>query len=342
MNMKKIPELAVGPDGLFDLQFGITKGNIMMAAIELDLFKNLVFPKTATDLAASMGWHQENTELFLNGLVSLGLLVKSDDHFRNSEMADNFLVPEKETWLGGYLEMYEQFLFNNRQQVKDLLQNGPPELPQNNEMDGEFFASITRKMLNFARSGVSRSVAHKLAKLPEFGNFKKMVDIGGAHGLDCIAAVQSHPTMTGVVLDKPPVLEVTKTIVAEYGLKDRIKCVGCDYVTDALGVGYDLVLAKGTLNFAGSALSSVVTKIYDSLQEGGVFVSIHDGLIDNRTGPGKIVISWLPTAMSSKDVSFEQHTIPNAMEAAGFVEIEVKPFPFSMGERLDMVIGRKK
>ena len=340
--MKNLPELAVDPDVLFDLQFGITKGNIMMAAIELDLFKNLIFPKTAAEFAASMGWHQENTELFLNGLVSIGLLVKNDGQFRNSEIADSFLVPEKETWLGGYLEMYEQFLFKSRQQVKDLLQKGPPELPQNNEMDGEFFAAMTRKMLNFARSGVSRSVASELANLQEFGNFKKMIDIGGAHGLDCIAAVQSHPTMTGVVLDKPPVLEVTKTIIAEYGMEDRIKCVGGDYITDALGVDYDLVLAKGTLNFAGSALPSVVAKIYDSLREGGVFVSIHDGLIDERTRPEKIVISWLPMAMSSKDVSFEQHTIPNAMEAAGFVEIEVKPFPFSMGERLDMVIGRKK
>ena len=329
-------------DQLFDLRFSSTKANIMMTAIELDLFSKLINPMTAQELADAVGLHPENTELFLNALTAVGFLDKKDGRFGNGKLADTCLVKGKDNWLGDHLLMTEQFCFQNRQQVKDLLLNGPPKETKEREMDGDFYAAYVDGMLNFSRSGVSQAVSAALTSLPEFQNLKTMVDIGGAHGLDCIAIVAEHPSMTGIVFDKPSVVALTQKIIAQYGMEDRIDVLGGDYTTDSIGSSYNLVYAKGTLNFAGPAINSVLGKIYNSLNEGGVFVSIHDGLVNEKTKPEDLVISWLPIAMSLMDVSFEQHIIPDAMKAAGFKEIEVKPFSFPMGKRLDMVIGRKK
>jgi hypothetical protein len=122
---------------------------------------------------------------------------------------------------------------------------------------------------------------------------------------------------------------------------DRVDAIGGDYTTDSIGGGYDLIYTKGTLNFAGPALEDVIRKIYEALAPGGVFVSIHEGLSEEKTRPEGIVLSWLPTALSSMDVSLEEHVIPDAMEKAGFKSIQKKPYPFPMGGRMDMVMGRK-
>jgi hypothetical protein len=196
-------------------------------------------------------------------------------------------------------------------------------------------------MANFARSGIAQHAAEELSKLQGFGGFRTMLDLGGAHGLDCIATVQKHPTMRGIVFDKPPVVGTTKEIIREYGMEDRIDVIGGDYTTDPIGSGYGLVYTKGTLNFAGPALEDVVGKIFTALEPGGVFVSIHEGLAGEKTRPEGIIISWLSSALSSMDVSLEEHVIPDAMEKAGFKNIEKKPYAFPMGGGLDMVTGRK-
>ncbi len=340
--MKQIPKINVKPDHLFDLQFGATKAYILMAAVELNIFDITTKPLTSAEVAAAAKTHPQNTELFLNALVSVDLLEKKDGKFQNSEVTNAFLVSSSESFLGSYLPMFEQFLFKSKDQIKDAVKNGAPEMKQQEEMDADFFAQYTKLMVSATLSGITQAVAENLSRLPEFKGFKKMLDLGGAHGLDCIATLKKNPDMTGVVFDMPPVIAATKAIVSDFGMEDRVSLMGGDYISDPIGTDYDLVYAKGTLNFAGPALGDVIQKIYDSLNSGGVFVSIHEGLIDERTKPEGIVISWLQTGLTSVDVSLEENDIPDAMKAAGFTNIEILPFDFPMGGRLDMVIGRKK
>ncbi len=168
-----------------------------------------------------------------------------------------------------------------------------------------------------------------------------MLDLGGGHGLDAIATVKRHPSMKGIVFDNAAIVKAAQDNIREYGLEDRIRVQSGDYLIDSLGSGYDLILAKGTLNFAGSHLEKVVRKIYDALNEGGVFVSIHDGLTAERTNPEAMVLSWLPFALSAIDVTLAREQIPDAMTAAGFSDLETRPHLFPLGGKLDMVVGRK-
>lgn len=340
--MKKLPELNIDLQPLFDLQFGSIKAQVLMSAIDLKIFDHTVKPLLSAEVASAAGTHPGNTEFFLNALVSIDLLKKKNGKFFNTEIADNFLVDGKETYLGVYLQMNEQFSFHTGEQMKEAVMNGPQAPQENSQMDGDFFAVYIQAMRKIAVSGLSQNAASALSKLPEFDGFRKMLDLGGAHGLDCIATVQKHPSMTGIVFDMPPVVEQSKAIISEYGMEERVSVMGGDYTKDSIGSDYDLIYAKGTLNFAGPALGQIVEKIYDALNPGGVFVSIHEGLTEERTKPEGIVISWLKNALTAVDVSLEVDVVPNAMKAAGFTEIEVLPYDFAMGGRLDIVVGRKK
>ncbi len=338
--MKKFADMRIAPDKLFDRQFDVVKGQMLMVAVDLRVFDHTVEPTTSNDVADAIGTHPGNTELFLNALTSIGLLRKKDGAFRNTELADTFLVSNRETSLGNYLKFTQMFLFKSVDDMRAALVNGPASDGQWEE-DEQAQYNTTLLMSDIARSGMSQAVAKAIAKLPEFDACAKMLDLGGGHGLDGIATVQMHPSMEGVVFDKAAAVRAAQELIREYGMESRMTVVAGDYLTDAIGSGYDLILAKGTLNFAGPSLESVVQKIFGALNKGGIFVSIHEGLTEERTMPEAAVVSWLSFGLRSMDVSLAKERIPEAMTAAGFSGLETRPHHFPFGGEMDMVVGRK-
>ncbi len=345
--MKTLPQPGVDAKPLFDLLLGATRSQALMSAVDLKIFNHTTGAVTAAEVSTAIGAHAGNVELFMNALCGMGLLQKKDGKFSNTQITDTFLVEGRDTCLVDFLFLNDNWMFQNRDQMREALLNGPtppmqePNSANSNEEDDLFQAQSILAMRNFARSGAAQKVGEELSKLPEFSEFKEMLDLGGAHGLDCVATVQKHPTLQGTVFDKPHIIAKTEEIIREYGMEDRIKFIGGDCVTDPIGEGYDLIHAKGMLNFTGPALGDVIAKIYNALNPGGVFVSIHDGLTEEKTQPEDLVVSWLSSALSMVDVTFEQHEIPEAMERAGFKGIESKPYYFPLGHQLAMVVGRK-
>jgi hypothetical protein len=250
-------------------------------------------------------------------------------------------VEGKDFYLGDLLLMNDQWNCKSREQLKELVKNGP--MPQQGSFDftGDYFVNYIKVMKNSSLSGVSQLVSKEISRLPEFPGMRKMIDLGGAHGMDCIAMVMKNSALSGIVFDKPAVVKVTQEIIAEYEMEERITVMGGDYAVDSIGSGYDLVYAKATLNFLKDNLTPLFKKIYEALNPGGVFVSVQDGLTNEGTEPEDMVISWLSTGLSSGDLSLCREAIPNALIDAGFKTVQTKPIYCHIGGIWDMTIGRK-
>jgi len=337
----KLPAPTITPKPLFDFLCGTTRSWLMMTAIEFKVFDLTVENKTASDIAATLNTHEANTTLFLNALCGLQLLKKENGVYRNTALSDTFLVQGKNCYLGELLMHSDQWNFQTRSQMADAVKNGPAPDAENFDDMGEMFASHVKAMGNYSRTGNAQLIAKEISKLPEFARMKKMLDLGGAHGMDCIAMTQKSASLKGVVFDTPAVIKITREIIAEYDMENMVAVMEGDYATDHIGSGYDLIYAKATLNFFKDDLHPLFSKIYDALNPGGVFVSVHDGLTEEGTKPSDMVVSWLPTSLSSRDLSFDQDIIPDAMLEAGFKTVKVKPIPFSMCGSMDICIGRK-
>jgi predicted O-methyltransferase YrrM len=133
-----------------------------------------------------------------------------------------------------------------------------------------------------------------------------MLDLGGDLGLIGITIVAAHPSMNGVIFDLPPVVQVAKAFIKEYGMEDRMEVLRGDFNRDSIGAGYDLVLACLYLE-AAKDLDSIVKKVYDALNTGGVFVSIfNSGMTQERTKPEPLVLSSLSMALMGHDIGFDQ------------------------------------
>ena len=72
---------------------------------------------------------------------------------------------------------------------------------------------------------------------------------GCATGLLGIAVIADKPERTGVLFDQLPAALIEESI-GQAGLEGRAEAVSGNFLTDDLGVGYDLILAVSVMLFA--------------------------------------------------------------------------------------------
>ena len=147
--------------------------------------------------------------------------------------------------------------------------------------------------------------------------------------------------MSGIIFDQPAVVKVAQAFIEEYEMDYRMKVMSGDYTTNPIGEDYDLVWAKNTLNFARDDMDSMVSKIYDALSPGGVFISCAEGLTHERTRPDKHVISMISLSLMGQDVCFDQGEIADSMLRVGFRSVRSRTLDTDWGP-MDLDIGRRE
>jgi len=207
--MKKLPEVTLSYEGLYQMLLAPIRSKLLLTGIELNVFNVLSEPTSAEAVAKTLGTHPRNTRVFLDSLAAIDLLHKQKGRYRNSSIAEAFLVETSPTFLGRiftFMKPDDQVLQNLPQLVKE----GPPPPPETSPSSEEALARGVVLMADIERAGYAQEAVDILLDLPEFPSFRKMLDLGGGPGLIGMAIVDAHPTMTGVIFDLPPVIEETK------------------------------------------------------------------------------------------------------------------------------------
>jgi cyclopropane fatty-acyl-phospholipid synthase-like methyltransferase len=167
-----------------------------------------------------------------------------------------------------------------------------------------------------------------------------MLDLGGGPGINCIAMVDCHPDIKGVVFDRKPSTDIAEQFIKEYSLEDRIAVLAGDYNIDDIGCGYDFIWASYTLNFAQKNLTQVIQKVYDALNPGGVFINLSEGLTHESTQPKMTVLCTMGWSMQNQPLkAFDQGLIADTMVSVGFT-VSSKTLAVGWGVA-DMDIARK-
>lgn len=340
--MKKLPEVDVSFGELYRMLIGPIRSKLLLTGIELKVFNHLSEPKSAEAVAEVIGTHPVNTKLFLDGLAASDLLEKNDGLYQNTAVTQTFLTEGSPTFLGQMFTLQAQMWDPALNDLSKLIKEGPP--PPSPEMDmgsEEMWAQFTVSLANYERAGVAQQAVEFVSELPEFTSFKKMLDLGGGPGLVGMAIVASHPDMKGVIFDRPAIIKVAETLIKEYEMEERMAVLAGDYNGDSIGEGYDLIWASNTLNFARHNLDSLMKKIYDALNPGGVFISFCEGLTHERTKPDFAVTSMMSIALMGQDMCFEQGEIADSMLRVGFKSVRSRTLDAPWGTA-DLDIGRKE
>ncbi|MEA2051347.1 MAG: methyltransferase [Euryarchaeota archaeon] len=339
--MKKLPEVNDSFEELYRMLIAPIKSELLLTGIELKVFDQLSEPRSAEAVAEALGTHPENTRLFLDGLTASDLVVKLDGLYQNTPVAQAFLVENTTTFLGPILSITAQTFFAINDLPK-LVREGPPPppSPEADMCSEQVWAQFAAAMANGERAGIARQAPEIASELSEFPSFKKMLDLGGGPGLIGIAIVATHPSMKGVIFDRPAIIKVAETFIKEYEMEDRMEVLGGDFNHDPIGEGYDLIWASSALSLAKDDMDSLTKKIYDALNPGGVFLVLHEGLTYERTKPDAMVLSMMSMALTGQDMRFDQGEIADSMLRVGFKSVRSRTQDTDWGP-MDLDVGRK-
>jgi ubiquinone/menaquinone biosynthesis C-methylase UbiE len=334
--LRDVTDLDLGT--LYRMVFTPIRSKLLLTGIKLKLFNQLSKPQSSDTVSKALGTNSRNTKIFLDALTAIGLLQKKKRLYRNSSLAETFLVEDSPTYFGGgLLMMHSEFSLEN---LLELVKEGPPLTSEKVSFSEDMLAQYATMYAISERAVDAKIMVELISDLPEFPKFSRMLDLGGGPGLIGMAIVAAHPSMSGVIFDLPQMVKIAQGYIEESGMEGRMQVLGGDAFSDSIGEGYDLVLACSSIQYFMEKLDSVVKKVYAALNSGGMFVSYYTGLTHERTKPEIRVLELLPSALTGHDTSFDQGFVADSMLRVGFRSVRSRTLNTPWGP-LDLDIGKK-
>ncbi|MHA2427015.1 MAG: methyltransferase [Candidatus Hermodarchaeia archaeon] len=337
--VKILPEVKINYGNLYEMLIAPIKLKLLLTGIKLKIFNELSKPKSAEAVAKALSTDSTNTRFFLDGLAAIDLLEKKKGLYKNSPITQTFLIEGSPTYLGRILPFLQPDaqVFDN---LTKLVKEGPLPQPEAPPFSDEAVAQGVVMMADAERAGYAQEAVKIVLELPEFPSFQNMLDLGGGPGLIGMAIVTEHPSMKAVNFDLPPVIKKAKAYIKEYGMENRMEVLAGDFNQDSIGEGYDLVWASGVLQFAFD-IDYIVKKVYESLNPGGVFVSLYPfAHTHERTKPEPVILGLLSMALMGHEAGIEQGYVADSMKRAGFNSVHSQKLDTLLGP-MDLDIARK-
>jgi predicted O-methyltransferase YrrM len=126
--------------------------------------------------------------------------------------------------------MVQQMCVDPLADLAERIRTGPDSAAAGADFASDaLWAEATRASAGWVAGGMGAKMAGIVANLPEFAGFRRMLDLGGGHGMFALYFVNAHPTMKGVVFDQPAVVSVAKEFIRDYGMQDRVSGRGAGF-----------------------------------------------------------------------------------------------------------------
>ncbi|NYT12156.1 MAG: methyltransferase domain-containing protein [Methanomassiliicoccales archaeon] len=340
--MNRSPELKVGFGMINEIILQPIRSILLRTSLEIGVFDVLSDFTSSIDVSKRLGTHHDNTRYLLDGLASCDLVEKNNQMYRNTEMSRLYLVSESANYMGSYIQLYQRSLIDALDDLTEMVQKGsipsPPKV-----VDGSYdeFEEYVKALASAAKGGTARIAARIVSQQPEFPTMRRMLDIGGGPGIIAMAIVDPHPFMKGVIFEQPAMAEVARKNISDFGMEDRMEVISGNFLTDPLEESFDLIWTSFCLYFAKHHLDETIKKIFEALEPGGIFISLHEGLNEEGTKPEILVLPNIAMNMNGHDTAFESGEIVEAMRRSGFSDVRSRPEDSPFGE-VEVVIGKKE
>jgi hypothetical protein len=221
-------------------------------------------PRSADDLAATLGVHAPSLRRVLRLLVSAGVFAEDDDgRFALTPLGDLL----REDAPGSMRAMVRLFAGPRIQDGwKDLewcVQTGQPAF-RRADPDANAFDTIARdpemaEVFDKAMATFAPMTSAAVAASYDFSAFGTVADVGGGNGALLLGILGANPALRGIVFDQPHVVERAREHLAANGMSDRCRVVGGSFF-DAVVDGADAYLLKHVIHDWDDAQSTAILR----------------------------------------------------------------------------------
>ncbi len=236
--------------------------------------------ETVEAVAVACGLQPVPTRQLLDVLASCGYLNFKNGRYRLSSMAGKWVGSMGPSGLSDLLVYNNRVVWKWMEHLENYLETGKGIDYHRNFGDEEW--DLYQKAM---RAVAVSEVKEFARKCPVPGQARRMLDIGGAHGLHVRALMERYPGLSADILDLPGALKVQ-----QYAGEDKITLIPGNVVETDLGAGrYDLVVMSSLAHhFSSDENRRIAGKVAEALTPGGVYV-VNEFVNPGEAGSGGLV-----------------------------------------------------
>ncbi len=257
------------PTELFRLSTAYWESAALFAAIDCGLFAHLrCGPATAAQLAKSMNWSCRGVTALCEALASLGLLERTGDDYRLSEVSSAYLTPESPAYFGKAI-LWSRDQYAAWGDLPRAVAAGEPvremalHLGEDEERTRRFVEGMDERA-----AGPARAIVGAL----DLTGRTRLLDLGGGSGGYSRLLVARYPDLHATVVEVPGIARIAREMIDAAGFAERITVRDGDVLSGLFGKSeYDCVLISGVLHqMSGEAIQTILAGVRLALIPGGV------------------------------------------------------------------------
>jgi cyclopropane fatty-acyl-phospholipid synthase-like methyltransferase len=323
------------PDSIREMFNGYRISRILLSAYELDFFTVLATEgMTADQLSDRCGTGVRSTEMMLNALSALKLLIKKEGIFYNTSESLRYLDRNSEDYLSGIHHSIS--LWKSWSTLTEAVRKGHRVAWMDDEKQGqEWLVPFIEAMHDRAR----RSARAVVAQLPLTG-IHKVLDLGGGPGTYAMEIARQNPHITAFVFDLPEVTPLTEKYIDREGLAGRVRTLSGNFMEDDIGSGYDLIFVSAIIHsYSPEENISLIKKCEQAARPDGVIV-IQDYIMDeDRTSPVEGALFAINMLVNTDSGStYTESEVAGWMRQVGWSDIKL----MESANRTAQMVGRKQ
>ncbi|MCC9644562.1 acetylserotonin O-methyltransferase [Rhodopirellula sp. JC740] len=306
---------------------GFRFSKVMFAAVELGVFDRLqAEPQTADSLSSNLGLHPSATQRLLDALVGMELLARDGSQYSNTALASELLTSSSPNRMTGYIKFSNDVSWKLWSHFENAIREGSHRWKDAYGWDQPIFSSFfadeaaMREFL-MGMHGYGVISSPKVVRAVDLSPFQHLVDLGGATGHLPIAACEAYPELRAIVFDLPDVVPVTKEIVGQSLVADRIDVVAGDFFADELPEADLMSLGRILHDWSDEKIDRLLSKIHQRLPEGGGLLLAEILIQDDRRGPdwGQMQDLNMLVCTEGRERTLEEYTA--LLKRAGFQHV---------------------
>lgn len=279
------------PDGeaparqVLKMVLGYQISGVVSTIAQLNVADHLVAgPRSAAELAAVTGAHPDTLLRLMRAGVSLGLFDQvGPARFAVNELS-RCLCSDTHSVHGvalaggrpAHTRPVEHLLAavrENRSVVKDAL---GMEIWEYWDANPETKAAMTEHLVE-----VNAAVGPAVPANYDLSRFRRIVDVGGNEGFFLSHLLRAAPEATGVLFDRPEVMDDARKTMSAHGLADRVELIGGDFL-EGVPPGGDLYVLKGILHDSSNDAAARVLANCHAAASPGSTLMVLEGILEDE------------------------------------------------------------
>jgi len=308
---------------LLGLSGSYWKACALHAAVELDLFSHLGRePVSAPEAAGRIGGSARGVAMLLRALSAMGLLQRRGERYANGPEALALLCRESPQYIG-HMILHHRQLMPSWARLDQAVREGAPVRERVSLRDETARRNFLMGMFNMAMS-----IAPRLAKTLDLSGRRRLLDLGGGPGTYATHFCLENPTLEAVIFDLPTSRPFAEGVIGRFGMQQRVRFAGGDFLVDPLPAAFDVVWLSHILHAEGPEQAQHVVRRASAALESGGMLLIHEFILDDHDAgplfPALFSLNMLTGTPSGQ--SYSEAELRAMMAAAGLRAIRLLPF----------------